>query len=547
MELRPYQQEAVEASLAAEQRGVRRQLGVAATGLGKTIIFAALAGRRSGRTLILAHRDELIEQAVHKIGMVVPTAGVGVVKAERDEVRAPVVVASVQTLSRPNRLARLVDPPDHAQASLDGDLLDDDRPFDLVVVDEAHHAMADSYRAILAGLKAGDPDGPLLLGVTATPDRGDGKGLDAVFDEIVWQYDVEWGITHGYLCDLRGRRVTLDTFDASRLKVSRGDYEVGAAGRALSDADAPEHVVRAWKHEAAGRRTIVFTPTVALADEMASAFNHAGVAAAMVHGGTPLDERRRILRHFSTGHVHVVANCAVLTEGFDEPRADCIVIARPTKSRALYAQMVGRGTRRHPDKTDCLVLDVVGASAQHSLVTVPSLFGIEQPERVWSGGSTVMDALASEAEAKVAAGRLRVEEADLFKKVRDQNRGLAWLALQGDRPVYQLRLTATDTLKMGLTANGLWVAGIATKRGAWMPIAKAERLEDVAPVAEDYAREHGEWVFTSPKARWRGQPASEKQVALLWKFGVDGSKMTKGEAGEALDRLFASRRRGGLG
>lgn len=330
-------------------------------------MFCALAERRGGRTLILAHRDELVSQAEAKVREVWPEAYVGVVKAERNEVRADVVVASVQTLARPNRLAQLMAPWSGVT------LLGVADPFDLVVVDEAHHTAADSYRAILTHLRAGVgptcagcshsyayhrpddtpalarcascpctgmaemlPAGPLLLGVTATPDRGDGKGLDDLFTEVVFSYDLLWGIRAGYLADLRGRRVQVANLDMTKVKTRHGDYDQGQAGRAMEAAGVQHHVVAAWQAEAADRRTLVFTPTVEVARLVAEEFRHHGVAADYVHGGTPLAERRAMLARFQAGELQVLANCAVLTEGFDAPRTDCVVVARPTKSRALY-------------------------------------------------------------------------------------------------------------------------------------------------------------------------------------------------------------------
>jgi superfamily II DNA or RNA helicase len=345
--LRPYQLDVLDRIDAAEARGVRKQLVVMATGTGKTICFAGLAERRGCRTLILAHRDELVSQAAAKVREVWPGVSVGVVKASRNEVDAHVVVASVQTLARAQRLAQLIAP-----------FADDNRiigrvdPFGLVVVDEAHHTAADSYRGILDALRAGhpadpipdepefdvdpEPAGPLLLGVTATPDRGDGKGLDDLFDEIVASYDVLWGIRSGFLADLRGIRVTVTGLDMDDVRTRHGDFDQGQAGRLMEEAGADVQVVRAWKEHALGRRTLVFTPTVAMAELVASAFAAEGIDAGWVHGGTPLEERRRILADYSAGRITVLANCAVLTEGYDEPRTDCIVVARPTKSRALY-------------------------------------------------------------------------------------------------------------------------------------------------------------------------------------------------------------------
>lgn len=539
IEPRDYQAAAITATLDAEQAGTRRQLGVAATGLGKTIIFASLARRRGGRTLVLAHRDELVSQAVDKIRQVWPGVSVGIVKAGTNEVRADVVVASVQTLSRPNRLAQLV-----AAWSDDQVLTRPSEPFGLVVVDEAHHATADTYRRVLDELAAGHDDGPLLLGVTATPDRGDGKGLDDLFDQIVWSYDILWGIRHGYLSDLRGLRVQLDNLDLSGVKVRRGDYEAGASGRALEAADAPKAIVAAWLEHAMGRRTLVFTPTVALAADVADAFTAAGIRAGFVSGETPIDDRRQILADYSAGRIEVLANCAVLTEGYDEPRTDCIVMARPTKSRALYTQCVGRGTRVHPEKVDCLVLDVVGATDTHSLVTIPSLFGIEAREFAdrLGDGSTPVGVVVDEHEAEqVRLGRLIAQEADLFARVRRDD-GLAWIKTHtdGQLPRYVLSLGGTaGSVVMRQLVDGddqSWAVQHQTVGNGNRTLLRDSSLELCQGVGEDLARRVGVKQILDPRAPWRQRPPTPKALAAArkWRLPNPEQYKTGGDLSEAL-------------
>lgn len=541
--LRPYQDEAIERSYRAEARGVRSQLGVAATGLGKTVIFCAFAQARGGRTLILAHRDELVSQARAKVLEVWPDADVGIVKAGDNDVDAHVVVASVQTLAREKRMQQLLD----AQASM----LRPCDPFDLVVVDEAHHAAAESYRFILDALGAGQDDGPLLLGVTATPDRGDGKGLDDLFDEVVWNYDLLWGIRSGFLADVRAKRLVLDRLDLSGVKVRRGDYDAGQAGRALEDANAPEYIVKGWTEHASDRQTIVFTPTVAMADSVAAAFRHAGVRAAMVSGETPLDERRAILRDYATGHVQVVANCAVLTEGFDDPATSCIVMARPTKSRALFTQMVGRGTRRYPDKDHLLVLDVVGGSEQHSLVTVPSLFGIPEPEQARLETQNLTDAVDEIEAALVAAGKLRAEEANLFAKVRSQ--GIAWIHAKGrhDRE-RRYRRTLPDGMPTVVlvqrdTENPeSWLAGLHYERTGEKRVLIADVEFDLAQgVGEDAARKliGRRSALIDTNAAWRRKKPTKRQKIKARSLDIDPSAYTTaGDLSDAIDLAVAEQR-----
>ena len=208
--LRPYQRDALTAIEQGHTDGIRRPLVALPTGTGKTVIFSHLLRRRPGRALVLAHRDELIEQAADKLRAVGGT-GVepGIVKAERDEHDRPLVVASVQTLARPGRLSRLA------------------RDFATIVVDEAHHAAADSYRRILMNLGAFGPDGPLVVGFTATPERGDKLGLDAVFQHIVYRQDILPMIEQGYLVDLRAVQVRLAA-NLDRVTVRRACYELKA-------------------------------------------------------------------------------------------------------------------------------------------------------------------------------------------------------------------------------------------------------------------------------------------------------------------------------
>lgn len=549
LELRDYQTEALAKVADAERRGVRRLLGVAATGLGKTVVFTALArSRPDTRTLILAHRDELVDQAIAKVREVWPGQTVGKVKASDNQIAAHVVVASVQTLAREARLRRL--------AEFDGGLLTafaKPAPWGLVVVDEAHHATADTYRRILTTMRAGEPDGPLLLGVTATPDRGDGKGLRDVFEEIAFVYDLHWGIRHGYLSDLRGVRVSVE-MDLSGVKVRRGDYDAGQTAALLEAAGAPEHIVDAWQAHAADRRTLVFTPTVDMADHVRAAFVDRGIPAVWVHGGMDAAERARNLRAYSTGEAQVMTNCAVLTEGFDAPRTDCVVVARPTKSRALYAQMVGRGTRLHPDKADCLVLDVVEASRAHSLLTVPSLFGIraEHEHQVAAEGAAVV--AERQAQLDVREGRLRAEEAELFHTVRRS--GLAWVQVhdrEDGRKRYALNLGRTvGSLVLLQTVEGddeSWLVGHRNGDGHKAVLQRDVSLSMAQGIAEEAAKRlaPNAWYIADARANWRTRPPSEAQrnAAARWRVPVRPG-MTAGDLADQINARIevAANRRG---
>ena len=494
--LRPYQHDAAEALLFAH--------------------LAHEAVAHGGRVLIVAHRDELLTQARDKLLLADPSADVGIVRAELDECDAQIVVASVQTLAQPHRLARV-------------------GRFSLVVIDEAHHAAAASYHAILESLGAFAPVGPLVLGVTATPGRGDGVGLDEIFEEIVYWMNILDGIRGGYLADLRAVSVTLDT-DFSGVRSRGGDLADGELGDALLAADAPEHVAAAYREHADGRRALVFTPTVAVAASMAGALRGAGVPAAHVSGETPRDERASILARFRSGELRAVANAMLLTEGYDEPAADCIIVARPTKSASLYTQMIGRGTRLHPGKRDCLIVDVIGQAGRHDLVSTASLFGLS---RRALAAQTVTEAVEARQAAQDAAlrrerpdARLVARPVDLFKQ-----RALHWV--EADPTTFVLSVPG-GRIVLRQHVGG-WRATLTDRDGA-REIGRDLPLPYAQGVAEDRARALGAEWLVDPDAPWRRRPASEKQLALLLRRRLRvSSDLTAGEASD----LIASGRRAG--
>ena len=511
--LRPYQTEAVAAVEHALARGVRRQLVSMPTGSGKTIIFVDLIRRRPGRALVLAHRDELISQAVGKCRVVDPDGDIGIVQAERDEVSAQTVVGSVQTLVRSNRLARLI--PD----------------FHTVIVDEGHHATAPSYRTILEHVRAFANDGPLLVGWTATPKRSDGHALGDVFEEITYEAKLLPMIEEGYLADLRAIQIRVKA-DLDEVHVRGGDLVADELDAVMRRANAPRHVAAAYREHAADRQGIVFTPSVRLAYETASALNNVGIDAVAVDGTTDPDTRRVILARLRTGWIQAVVNCNLLIEGFDEPSVSCIVVARPTRSQSLFVQMIGRGTRRYPGKRDCLVLDVVGATSRHDLQTTATLFGLEPDDLAEMPLTEAVARRRHVAETPTASGPLVARPVELFHQG-----ALHWVTSGATRHA----LAVGDGLLI-LKSDDLveWRVEYAPRHRRREVLATGLTLAYAQGVAEDKARAFGAAVLVSRQASWRQQPVTRKQLLALrrWRIPLK-AHLSKGQASDLLTEASA--------
>lgn len=370
MRLRGYQQDVIDGAMSA-WREHRRIAAVMATGAGKTVVFSHIGqmALAAGPVLVIAHRQELTAQAIDKLRQVSPGSSIGLFDGTAKQWRADFVVASVQSAATDRGLALL-------RA----------RRWSLIVVDECHHIAATSYIKVLRTLRAFEPDGPRVLGCTATLDRGDGRALGEVFEAIV---DPRVGlldlIKHPegpFLVRPRGIRVKIAGLDLGRVKRSAGDFSAGGLGAAMSAAMAPQKIVEAWEEHAKGRPTVAFAPTVDFSQELTAAFAERGYAAVHLDGTTAAGVREAALDRFRAGEVGVVCNVGLFTEGTDLPSISCVVLARPTSSTGLYQQMVGRGLRIHPGKSDCVVLDVSGVTGRHRLATLATLDGAASPEDV---------------------------------------------------------------------------------------------------------------------------------------------------------------------
>jgi superfamily II DNA or RNA helicase len=466
--LRPYQEERI-AQARALLADNRSTLIVMATGTGKTRVFGELAAAWPGRVLVLAHRRELIDQAHGRIFELTGEL-VGIERADQRSHGERIVVASKDTLH-----------PDRLRETFAEDA------FGLVIIDEAHHAVAKTYTAITDYL--GDAK---IVGVTATPDRQDEAALGRLFETVCEPYDILDGINDGYLCPIVGRLERLPSFDLRGVKANGpgGDYGDGQLGKELQRNDETLKAICEKTLEHAGERPFIqFFPTVETAHLAAATLNTLRPGCARsVDGTTPDDERYRTTTAFREGRLQGVANCGVFTEGADFPRATVCVIARVTKSRALYAQMVGRVTRLFPGKTECIVVDFVGASDIHGLMCPEDLLG----------------------------GRY---DDDVIEEAKKRPEGAA-----------HERLAAAQAAIAGRHAEAARIAAARAARtasGTFDPF-KALGVREPSAAAARYA-----------------SPLSDKQRAMLVKAGfAEPDKLSRQQASAVIGKLMDRRERG---
>ncbi len=427
--LRPYQQQALEAVRDAYRRGHRSVLVVMPTGTGKTVLFAEVARLAKGPVLVIAHRQELVEQARSKIAAWCKDV-VAVEMADRreftraDGTRPKIAVASVQSLQK--RLAQL--PRD---------------AFKIVVVDEAHHATADSYRAILEHFQSH------VLGVTATPDRSDRVPLGEIFEAVAFDYDMRTAIRDGFLCPIKSFLVQTQA-DFSRARKVAGELATRDVEDVLLQDLHLAEIATPIVNERKGRLAIVFAASVAHAHALTRVLNDTAndaQFAAAVDGSMPFDDRAPILDRFRNGTHKVLVNCALFTEGFDVPEIALVAIARPVLSRAFYAQMVGRGTRIAKGKQDLLVLDFVPTNCRHSLAQAVDIFAAADPEtqerarRIAQERSKEGEAIALELALELAQQEQEAQEATVAYQLKKRD---PFAAIGIDLGPYRRRSRGSD-------------------------------------------------------------------------------------------------------
>jgi superfamily II DNA or RNA helicase len=523
-----------------------------ATGLGKTVIFSWIAylvatmyRLYSGRTLILVHRDELVNQTVAKLMAVSPTLRVGVIKGKRHETEeVDVIVASVQSLGRADmRRLKMMSP----------------RFFEWIVVDECHHSTAPSYVRILEYFGGLDPDVPVKVsGFTATLQRADG-GLGKIYNKVLKSgKDILWGIRNGYLVDVRGKRITLDNLHLDQVAKLGGDYSEKGLGAALTAADYAPVVAHALVEYASDRQSMVFSPTVPTAFEVTEELRGRGRSCAIVTGSTPLEERALIYKKVRHGEIQDLVNCRVFTEGFDMPQLSVAVIP-PTTNQPVFVQEAGRVLRPYTEqnpnspypwmrtpKKDALLLLVGDGTTK--LMSLPDLSEFTKNREV-QDEETLKDAtdrIILEEKVKgriIDLGRVRVEDVEFFTKSRS-----AWLQTRAgfwfiQTPEWIIAMYPEDTTEQYFRIGRAWCGKGKRQKGG--TIAKHVSLDYGRAWAEELASSIDPiGTYAKKDASWRRakrEPATAPQLGKLRDLKVQHAKdLTKVEASELISIAVAS-------
>lgn len=562
MQLRDYQIKALDSVLEEYDAGYRQQILSLPTGSGKNLILSALCdrikSRLPGKVLILSHTEELIDQTLNTLRDMYPNLKIDkeMAACKADPSTADIIVASVASLGRKG--TSRVNKYNWAE-------------WQTLIIDELHHSLGSQYRNVIdcVGVMAPDSN-KLLVGLTATTNRSDGRSLAEIYKKISYVYGLRTAIEDGWLVDIRGYRVStaasLDSVDSSN-----GDFNVSELSSAINTPERNKQVIKTWLELGENRPTVAFTASIAHAQALAGAFKAEGVLAEAVWGDDP-DRTQKLIDH-KAGKIKVLTNCNVLTEGYDSPIVSCIILARPTQSELLFIQMTGRGTRLCENKKDLIVIDVCDNTSRHSLMTVPTLMGL--PGTLDLKGQSVVGAAkqieaAQEEHPGIDFTKLKnieelasyIESVNLFeirfpKEVEDYSEFKWYKTVDGS---YIMRLPGAAVNKAGeaIKRDKPGVVSISKNMlGQWEISGEISNqkfsgirstMEEAFVAADNTVRTRaGELLtFINRKATWHDKPLdwNGKQAFLLKKLYPGKSwpeDLTKGKASYWIDLKLAKK------
>lgn len=517
--LRPYQEAAIKDACEALDKH-KNTIVVAPTGAGKTIMLSALVGQRFKRgkkVLVLQHRDELVDQNKSKFEKINDSIVTSIVNGTIKEWHGDAVFSMVQTISRERNLMN--------------------RPtFDMVVVDESHHAAADTYVRVIDAVKADNPDAE-IVGFTATPNRGDGKGLRKVFNNCAHQIEITTLIREGFLVPPRSFTMDLGVGDQLQNVTRRGaEYDMHEVEAIMNSEVLNRRVVEEWQNLAGDRKTVVFCSTVKHAEDLLEEFLISGVNAAVVTGETPKDERAETLHDLAHGDIQVVVNVAVLTEGFDAPPVSCVVLTRPCSQKGTMVQMIGRGLRtinpeEFPDvvKTDCIVLDFGTSILTHG--SLEDSVNLDDREQKGEAPTKICPSCDAEIPmgTKICQFCGHLFESEALEKAELERFEMTEFDLMRMSPFRWIDLFGDNCLRMAMGFDGfVGVANIAELSIAFGKCNTTKKFRVLAvggstqatAAADDFLREIEDGSAAKKTKRWLDQQPTAKQIDHLRRQGI---------------------------
>lgn len=502
--LRPYQTECVEAISSYYKKGIYRQLVSLPTASGKTVIFASLIARMNLRALVIVTSIEILNQTIEKFNMIAPNLSIGVINAEKKQFDKDVTITTFQSAIQENTAKEL-----------------SNQKFQILVADECHHRATDASRELLNALGFGSQTNKLLIGFTATAFRSDGKGLGEVFDKIVFERSTKDMIADGWLVKPFALKIKTD-LDLTKVEQSSGDFEAKSLASVMDTVQINNLVVSTYQEKAFGRKTIVFCVNVQHAHNLTKKFQAQGISASVIHGEMLKPERDSIITAFKDGRIQVLVNCQILTEGFDVPETDCIIVARPTKSRGLYTQMVGRGLRLFPNKRDCIIFDF--DDTNHSICNAAGLY----KDLDVSNKQSKKDRKALEKRLRIPV-KLNQELKNVLVQFDPLGKSFAW-----EKMDKTFVMQGNDGVRLAIQpeSENRYRVVFSTDLQE-MTIAKDLSFEYAFGTAEAFAKKHKKYfVLHDLEADWRNQPITQKQLNMFkgkgFRTGV--KDLTKGQA-----------------
>lgn len=554
--LRPYQQECLDAVKKELDRGVRKQLVVLPTGSGKTVVAAHMPKCiKPARVLFLAHREELIDQAYETFTKTYPDLRVGKeiggTHASKDD---HIVIGSVSTLGRSDN-QRLKDIFEERKNS----------PH-LIITDEAHHACAETYMRVYAYFGLNKSKGKhMSIGITATPFRGDFQKLSEVFDKITYTRKIGDMILEGYLCDIVAYHIQTDV-DLSGVQVQAGDYATGQLSSVVNTEQRNSQIVQAYREYVRGEKAIIFCVDLKHAEDMNNVFNQEGIASRFVHGGTPKEERREIIEKYRSGEIKVLTNVGVLVEGFDAADTRSVIVARPTRSPVLYTQMVGRGLRTAEGKKNMILIDIFDRS-EKGAVHSERIFNTPTSKcsyKEWKEAKNFLEEHFPSIPPDTVAKALKTYTVeDIKKKIKTmdileiiqraydvgvddfvkENSSMIWH--KSSDGSYNIQSSHLGKLAIRENALGEWELWHKLPRQEWALAYQGEAKKCFSAGGKIISK-HKKSPIHLRNAAWREQPPTEGQInfiqRLLGKRPMTSQPISKGEAAFIINCLLSEKR-----